>query len=123
MIPPLTIHDVFEGLAAHCTHLKGAAVATPDGLVLASTGAFDGDAPAACAAGLATSVDNHLSFLAPSRCNDGLVWADSGVWYLARLPNDHLLLVWSGPEEQVGLLRLAVQRAAQQLAPMLSTTR
>ncbi|KHK49127.1 hypothetical protein PI87_27110 [Ralstonia sp. A12] len=119
MIPPLTIHDVFSELTEHCTELKGAAVATPEGLMLAATGAFDGDVPAACAAGLAANIDSHLSFVTPSRFNDSLIWTDSGIWHLTRLPYGHLLLIWSSPEEHVGRLRIATHRAAQQLVPML----
>ncbi|AKZ28569.1 hypothetical protein ACH51_19755 (plasmid) [Ralstonia solanacearum] len=95
MIPPITIHDVFSELTQHCSELKGAAVATPEGLVLAATGAFEGDVPAACAAGIAANMDSHLSFVTPTRFSDSLTWSDAGIWYLSRLPQGHLLLVWS----------------------------
>ncbi|MCL1622592.1 hypothetical protein [Ralstonia pseudosolanacearum] len=121
MIPPITIHDVFDELTLHCVELKGAAVATPEGLVLAATGAFEGDVPAACAAGIAANMDSHLSFVTPTRFSESLTWSDAGIWYLSRLQQGHLLLVWSSPEEPVGRLRIAAQRAVQQLLPMLSS--
>ena len=123
MIPPLTIHDVFGELTQHCTELRGAAVATPDGLVLAATGIFVGDVPAASAAGLAVQMDSHLSFITPTVFKDSLIWTDTGVWCLMRLPLGHLLLACSAATEHVGALRLAVLLAAQTLEPMLSSMR
>lgn len=123
VIPPLTIHDVFNELTQHCPELRGAAVATLDGLVLAATGSFEGDAPAACAAGLAAHMDSHLSFVTPTVFKDSLIWTDAGVWCLTRLPDGHLLLTCSAMMDNVGALRLAVQIAAQQLEPMLSSMR
>ncbi|NJZ81573.1 hypothetical protein GO283_01625 [Ralstonia solanacearum] len=83
---------------------------------------FDDDVPAACAAGLAANMDTHLSSVTPLRFNDSLIWNDSGIWHLTSLPYGHLLLIWSSPEERVGRLRIATQRAAQPLVPMLGPT-
>lgn len=120
MLMPLNIPDVLAQFAANCPELQGAVVATRDGLVLASTDQFSGDTPAACAASLSLHVDEDLSFIQDTRFTETMFWTPPGVWYLARLAHDHLLLGYSRSADHAGALRLAGQIAAQQLNPMLT---
>jgi len=120
MLMPLTIPDVLAQFARNCPELRGAVVATHDGLVLASTERFSGDIPAACAASLSVHVDADLSFIQDTRFTETMFWTPPGIWYLARLEHNHLLLAYSQSADHAGALRLAGQIALQQLNPMLT---
>lgn len=120
MLMPLTISDVLAQFAENCPELQGAVVATRDGLVLASTEHFSGDIPAACAASLSVHVEADLSFIQDTHCTETMFWTPPGIWYLASLAHNHLLLAYSRSADHAGALRLAGQIAAQQLNPMLA---
>lgn len=119
MLMPLNIPDVLAQFAANCPELRGAVVATQDGLVLAATPSFNGDTPAACAASLSVHIGDDLSHLIDHSFTESLVWTPPGVWYLARLGHKHLLLAYSESAIHAGAIRLAGQIAAQQINPML----
>jgi predicted regulator of Ras-like GTPase activity (Roadblock/LC7/MglB family) len=119
MLMPLNIPDVLAQFATNCPELKGAVVATQDGLVLAATASFNGDIPAACAASLSVHVDGDLSYVHDTGFTESMFWTPPGIWYLARLEHKHLLLAYSQSAEHAGALRLAGQIAAQQINPML----
>lgn len=120
MLMPLNIPDVLAQFSVNCPELQGAVVATQDGLVLAATASFNGDVPAACAASLSVHVDHDLSFVQDTRFTETMFWTPPGIWYLARLDHNHLLLAYSQSSEHAGALRLAGQIAAQQINPMLT---
>lgn len=122
MLMPLNIPDVLTEFASNCPELKGAVVATQDGLVLAATASFNGDTPAACAASLSVHIADDLSYVQDSRFVESMFWTPPGIWYLARLEHKHLLLAYSESSEHAGALRLAGQIAAQKINPMLSPT-
>lgn len=114
-----TLADVLEQLASACPEFAGAVVATRDGLVLASIGNYQGDAPAACAASLsvhlqddlqALGADSHTPVLA-----EALIFGDHMLWYLRRLAAGHVLLVGSRQTIHAGALRLAGQTASLRL--------
>ena len=119
MLMPVTIAEVLAQFAANCPQLAGAVVSTHDGLVLASTDSFDGDTSAACAASLWVHLQADLAMLQTTGLSESLIWAPPGVWYLARLTNDHLLLAHSQATGHAGALRLAGQIATQQLSRMV----
>ena len=120
MQKPVNIAEVLAQYGDNCPALDGAVVATHDGLVLGATESFMGDTPAAAAASLGVHLEQDLALLIPAQLQECLVWAQPGVWYLCRLPHEHLLLARAQSDAQAGALRLAGQIAAQQLAPMLS---
>lgn len=120
MLIPVTIAEVLAQMEHHCHSLAGAVVSTRDGLVLAATSSFGGDTPAACAASLTVHLENDLSLIQPVSVSESLFWTSCGVWYLARLVHQHLLMAHCTAPDQAGSLRLAGQMAAQQLGRMLS---
>ena len=119
MMLPVSISEVLDQLAENCPGLQGAVVATHDGLLLAATPSFSGDTPAACAASLSVHLETDLSLIQQTGLSEALVWAPPGIWYLARLAHNHLLLAYSSDPDQAGALRLSGQIAAQQIGPML----
>lgn len=114
-----TLLDALEQLASACPEFAGAVVATRDGLVLATLGDYQGDAPAACAASLSVHLQDDLQPLdADSRApgvKEVLVFGDHMLWYLSHLATGHLLLIGSRQTPHVGALRLAGQTAAARL--------
>ncbi len=97
-----------------CPGFHGAVLSTPDGLVLASTGRFDGDESAACASGLMVNTAASLGQLASRGPTEMLIWgADDTLWNVSLLAGDHILLVAAatGPER----LRLTRRRAGDML--------
>lgn len=119
MLMPMSIQDVLAQYSVNCPGMEGAVVATQDGLVLGATNRFEGDTPAAAAASLLVHLQADLSLIHTTQVSESLLWTASGVWYLSRLEYSHLLLAHSRAAEHAGVLRLAGQIAAQQLARML----
>lgn len=79
----------------HCPGFHGAVLASPEGLVLASHGAFSGDEPAACASSIVVSTQTCFGALTTSRMNEIMIWGDQELWSILVLPLDYILLVAS----------------------------
>ena len=108
--------DILESLQENCPCFGGAVVATPEGLVLVATRQLSGDLPAACAAGLLVQIDECLSALSAKHVGELMMWtAGSGLWFIARLVNDHVLLLSATDAHCAGAVRLAAQMAVQKL--------
>lgn len=105
---------------AQCPDFYGAVLATADGLVLASAGGLQGDAAAACAAGLAIDSSASLATIHAAVPEELLIWAGDQVWYQTRLPSTHLLLASARLQAHAGALRLAVLREVEELQNALT---
>lgn len=114
-----TLFDVLGQLEAACPEFAGAVVATRDGLVLASVGNYQGDAPAACAASLSVHLQDDLQALAADgdtpALTEALIFGDRMLWYLRHLAAGHVLLIGSRQTIHAGALRLAGQTASVRL--------
>jgi predicted regulator of Ras-like GTPase activity (Roadblock/LC7/MglB family) len=108
--------EVLLQLARDCEPVRGAVLATDDGLVLAATGCLCSETAAASAAHLAHNVDQNLSLLVSTICSELLVWSPTLVWYLARLSGGGVLMVCAGSDCHAGGLRLAASEAARRLS-------
>lgn len=106
-------------LCAECLGFFGAVISTMDGLILASSGKFHGDAPAACAAQLLEMGTDSLSVIAPAQTAELLIWTLDQVWYLNKVDDRHLLLAASTDLFSAGALRMMARQSAQQLAALL----
>lgn len=118
---PASIADVLAQFAADCPALKGAVVATPDGLLLGASSSFRGDTPAAVAVSMIGRLEHDLRLLMPTNMRESLLWADVGVWYMCRLPAGQVLLAHTAQDTMAGALRLAGQVAAARLAPLMQS--
>ncbi len=107
------------GLCADCPGFFGAVISTRDGLILASSGKFRGDAPAACAAQLLEMATDSLSVIAPAQTAELLIWTSDQLWCLKKVDDRHLLLAASNDLFSAGALRMLAQQSAQQLAAVL----
>jgi predicted regulator of Ras-like GTPase activity (Roadblock/LC7/MglB family) len=117
---PQRSQEILEALQENCPGFDGAVVATPDGLVMVATRQLGGDLPAACAAGLVGHVDDCLSALAASQqLGELMLWTAGGLWFVARLVNDHVLLLSATETHCAGAVRLAAQMAVQELNAVL----
>lgn len=112
--------DVLRQLENDCGQVRGAVLATDDGLVLAATGCLGTDAAAASAAHLAENVERNLSLVISTHCAELLVWSASSVWYLTRLPGQCVLMVCASPDCHAGTLRLAASEGARRLAALVA---
>lgn len=117
-LTPASIDDVLTQFAADCPALKGAFVATPDGLLLGSTPSFQGDTLAAVALNMLGGLERDLSLLAPTNVHESLLWTDAGVWYISHLPGGQVLLAHT-QGSMSGTLRLAGKVAAVRLASLM----
>lgn len=112
--------EILEALQHNCPGFGGAVVSTSDGLVLVATQQLSGDLPAACAAGLVLQADECLSALTSrEQVGELMLWTSGGVWFAARLVNDHVLLICATEPRHAGAVRLAGQLAAQELNAVL----
>ncbi len=115
--------EILEGalgqLRLDCADLRGALIATPEGLLLASCGAPEGETAAALASHLADSLDLDLALLAGTACTESLLWTQNALWGVARLESGHVVLVHAIPECRAANLRLAIGRLRRDLRPAL----
>ncbi|MDQ3059298.1 MAG: hypothetical protein M3R45_07180 [Pseudomonadota bacterium] len=111
---------ILDALHEECPGFGGAVVASPEGLVMVATCQFGGDLPAACAAALVVQVQECLSVLtARQQMSELMLWTSGGLWFLARLVNNHVLLLSATEPHGAGAVRLAAQMAVQKLNAVL----
>jgi predicted regulator of Ras-like GTPase activity (Roadblock/LC7/MglB family) len=108
-------------LGHDCEQVKGAVLATNDGLVLAATGCLSSEVAAASATHLAQNIDQNLSLLISTTCTELLIWSSPLVWYLTRLPGDSVLMACADADCHVGGLRLAASERARCLTTLMAT--
>lgn len=113
------LSHALEALQTQSPEVKGAVLATCEGLVLAASGALATDAAAASGTHMADQIDRCLSLLAQEVCGELLIWTEASLWCLVRLAGRCTLLVSAGPECQAGALRLATRRTGDLLSPQL----
>jgi predicted regulator of Ras-like GTPase activity (Roadblock/LC7/MglB family) len=106
-----------------CPQLQGAVLATSDGLLLAATGCMDTEVAAASAAYLGEHIEENLSLIANVNVAELMVWSQTLVWYLTRLPGQCVLMVCASPDCHAGALRLAGSATARRLIPSLQAIR
>jgi len=112
------------GLADHCPGLLSTAIASRDGLALATTGALQADALSATSAFLLDEMDTHLGPLREGgNAREVLVWTDGGPWYFSAIgPLPYLLALHAAPDVPAALLRhagaLGCARMVALLAPL-----
>jgi predicted regulator of Ras-like GTPase activity (Roadblock/LC7/MglB family) len=113
-----------RGLADHCPGLLSTAIASRDGLALATTGALQADALSATSAFLLDEMDTHLGPLREvGSAREVLVWTDGGPWYFSAIgPLPYLLALHAAPDVPAALLRhagaLGCARMVALLAPL-----
>jgi predicted regulator of Ras-like GTPase activity (Roadblock/LC7/MglB family) len=113
------LSHALEGLRARSPEVKGAVLATREGLVLAASGTLTTDTAAASGTHMADQVDRCLSLLAEEACGELLIWTEATLWCLVRLAGGCTLLVSAGRECQAGALRMATRRTGDLLSPLL----
>lgn len=114
------VAQAIEEIRVECSDLVGAVVATPEGLVLAGSGSLVSEVSAAAASGLASLLDHHLALVRSPSCTDAIVWTPAGLWGLARLPTQHVVLAEAAQRCSAGTLRLVLARFRRDLAPALA---
>lgn len=97
----------------------GVVLATDDGLIMASSGALQGDVAAAVAASLALAGQEALAALGEHPWVEQLIWSDTRVWYQTQLHSTHVLLLVAENHCQAGALRWTARQLAKQLEQAL----
>lgn len=115
------LEAALQQLRLDCPDLLGAMIATEEGLLLASSGALNGETAAAMASHLADSLDRNLSLLDQGDCLEALLWSASGLWGVARLRSGHVVMVQGVAECRMANLRLALGRLRRDLASPLES--
>ena len=110
------------GLADHCPGLLSTAIASRDGLALATTGALQADALSATSAFLLDEMDTHLGPLREGgNAREVLVWTDGGPWYFSAIgPLPYLLALHAAPDVPAALLRHAGALGCTRLVALLA---
>lgn len=78
-----------------CDGFFGAALASPDGLVLAVHGQLSGDEAAACASSLFIDSTTSLSYINESAPRMMLIWTDRKILALHQLQNGSIFIISS----------------------------
>lgn len=100
------LQAILAGLQSSCAELRGAAIATVEGLMISACGDLATDIAPATASFLLDSLDQHLSLIAESRTTETMIWTENGVWYLARLNGGrHVLILRADPMTYPAQLR------------------
>lgn len=71
----------------------GAALSSPDGLILASHGQLPSDEAAACASSLFIESSNSLAYISESPAKTMLIWTDDKIITVSRLNDGSILLI------------------------------
>ena len=110
------------GLADHCPGLLSTAIASRDGLALATTGTLQADALSATSAFLLDEMDTHLGPLREGgNAREVLVWTDGGPWYFSAIgPLPYLLALHAAPDVPAALLRHAGALGCARLVALLA---
>ena len=108
-------------LQDECPEILGSVLATSEGLILAASGKLASDAAAATAVHLAEEADRCLKLLSGDGCEVMLIWGESEVWCVSRLPARSALMARAGTDCRAGALRLAVKRVGRELARELGS--
>lgn len=99
-----------------CPGFYGAVLSSPDGLVLSSSGQFDGDESAACASGLIIQTTSSLNQLSAKGPTEILIWgADNKIWNVTVLTGDYILLIAATEVKNIDMLRRLMHRTADML--------
>jgi len=119
----MSASDMLEGalkqLRVDCPDLLGALITTEEGLLLACSGALQGETAAAMASHMADALDQILTMLADAACNEALMWTTNGLWGVSRLSTRHVVMVQGVAECRAANLRLALGRLRKDLAAPL----
>jgi predicted regulator of Ras-like GTPase activity (Roadblock/LC7/MglB family) len=93
----------------------GAVLASPDGLILSSSGAFGTDEAAACAASLMVDAANDLHLIERSAPKEIMIWGDDHLLMIQRLKDGSLLMIGSTDLSSQVQLRARSHHTAEQL--------
>lgn len=97
---------------ADCPGFYGAVLASPEGLVLAAAGQFDGDESAACASGLMVNTSVNLGQMAVGSPLEIMIWGDDGkIWNVSALTGGYIMLIASTEAAHLNRLRQIMHRA------------
>ncbi|MFO1373223.1 MAG: hypothetical protein U1E99_01275 [Agitococcus sp.] len=100
---------------AVCPGFYGAALSSPDGLVIASHGKLEGDEPAACASSLIFDCNTSLSYVSTDKTKEILIWSDEKLWNVRQLDTDFILLIASSDLNSQDAIRTVMQKATTML--------
>ncbi len=99
-----------------CPGFYGAVLSSPDGLVLASSGQFDGDESAACASSLMVNTSSSLNQLSSGGPTEMLIWGeDRKIWNVSVLTGNYILLIAATDAVQADMLRQVMIRTSDML--------
>lgn len=76
-----------------CPEFFGAALSSPDGLVLALHGQISGDEAAACASSLFVDAATSLGYIGESQPTAMLIWTEDKIFSLHRLKDGSIFLL------------------------------
>ncbi len=114
---------LLQELHNQCSDIRGTVIATSEGFILAAASLLDDESAAATAVHITQVIEQHLSLLQPSRCREVMVWTEEGLWYLMRLPDEHVLMTLAGPDTNAGLLRLVTRVVDESIATIMAQAR
>ncbi len=100
---------------ALCPGFYGAVLSSPDGLVIASSGALVGDEPAACASSLIFDSNTSLSYVSTDKTKEMIIWSDEKLWNVRQLDTDFILLIASKDLNSHEAIRMVMKKAATML--------
>jgi predicted regulator of Ras-like GTPase activity (Roadblock/LC7/MglB family) len=104
-----------------CVGLRGAAIATNDGLAMCARGVLLPDEASAAAAFVLGEVASHLQLLRAGRLREVMAWTDTGPCYIARISSmPYVIALFASAATPAGALRHAGALASARLAPLLA---
>lgn len=98
-----------------CTGFYGAALSSPDGLVLALHGQISGDEAAACASSLFVDSATSLSYINESQPTAMLIWTESKIFSLHRLKDGSIFLLVASRIASDDVIRKFAEKTADAL--------
>lgn len=111
---------LLQRLHTDCAEVRGAVIATQEGLVLAATGQCDNEIAAATAAHITEVIERHLSLIQDTSCEDLFIWTKSAVWYIARVTHKCIVMATASPDCSPGMLRLVTRSIQVELSAVMS---
>jgi predicted regulator of Ras-like GTPase activity (Roadblock/LC7/MglB family) len=110
-----------QRLHEKCPGLRGAAVATDEGLPLCTLGSLAPETACATAAFLINELDAHLGLLQAGRAREVLIWTGDGPCYIARVASlPYAIALLAAGRMPAAALRRAGAQACARLAAVLA---
>lgn len=114
---------LLQELHNQCSDIRGTVIATSEGFILAAAGLLNDESAAATSVHITQVIEQHLSLLQPSSCREVMIWTDEGLWYIMRLPDEHVLMTLAGADCSAGMLRLVTRVVDESIAAIMAQAR